>query len=181
MKEEEEVLGEEVAEEEEVEEEKPKKKKGGGEYELVLNIEDLAVKEALSDVLAVNEEIPKGPAVKSQELRELIDFKEECDALKSLIKPYVKNGKFDILSDEFDLKKAMEMAKEMIGIDGQGEEFIEGEPSPYVQELFRKLWQKYVDCMWFEAMMKGKKPVTPKELKYAPPPEDLIKASGEKI
>ena len=60
MKEEKEVLGEEVIEEEEVEEEKPKKKRGS-EYELVLNIEDLAVKEALSDVLAVNEEIPKGP------------------------------------------------------------------------------------------------------------------------
>jgi hypothetical protein len=89
MKEEEEVLGEEVAEEEEVVEEKPKKKKGGGEYELVLNIEDLAVKEALSDVLAVNEEIPKGPAVKSQELRELIDFKEECEALMELLKPYL--------------------------------------------------------------------------------------------
>jgi len=179
MKEEEEVLGEEVAEEEEVEEEKPKKKRSGAVLEI--DLDDALYKEALKDVLAINEALPAEPDVKSPELREFIAFKEECDTLKSLIKPYVKNGKFDILSDEFDLKKAMEMAKEMIGIDGQGEEFIEGEPSPYVQELFRKLWQKYVDCMWFEAMMKGKKPVTPKELKYAPPPEDLIKASGEKI
>jgi hypothetical protein len=179
MKEEEEVLGEEVAEEEEVEEEKPKKRRGGAVLEV--DLDDALYKEALKDVLAVNEALPAEPDVKSPELRELIAFKEECDAVKSLIKPYVKNGKFDILSDEFDLKKAMEMAKEMIGIDGRDEEFIEGEPSPYVQELFRKIWQKYVDCMWFEAMMKGKKPVTPKELKYAPPPEDLIKASGEKI
>jgi hypothetical protein len=179
MKEEEEVLGEEVVEEEEVEEEKPKKRRGGAVLEI--DLDDVLYKEALKDVLAVNESLPAEPDVKSPELREFIAFKEECDALKSLIKPYVKNRKFDILSDEFDLKKAMEMAKEMIGIDGRDEEFIEGEPSPYVQELFRKLWQKYVDCMWFEAMMKGKKPVTPKELKYAPPPEDLIKASGEKI
>jgi len=178
MKEEEEVLGEEVVEEE-VEEEKPKKRRGGAVLEI--DLDDALYKEALKDVLAVNEALPAEPDVKSPELREFIAFKEECDALKSLIKPYVKNGKFDILSDEFDLKKAMEMAKEMIGIDGRGEEFIEGEPSPHVQELFRKLWQKYVDCMWFEAMMKGKKPVTPKELRYAPPPEDLIKASGEKI
>jgi hypothetical protein len=179
MKEEEEVLGEEVVGEEEVEEEKPKKKRSGAVLEI--DLDDALYKEALKDVLAINEALPAEPDVKSPELREFIAFKEECDALKSLIKPYVKNGKFDILSDEFDLKKAMEMAKEMIGIDGRGEEFIEGEPSPYVQELFRKLWQKYVDCMWFEAMMKGKKPVTPKELKYVPPPEDLIKASGEKI
>ena len=178
MKEEEEVLGEEVVEEE-VEEEKPKKRRGGAVLEI--DLDDALYKEALKDVLAVNEALPAEPDVKSPELREFIAFKEECDALKSLIKPYVKNGKFGILSDEFDLKKAMEMAKEMIGIDGRGEEFIEGEPSPYVQELFRKLWQKYVDCMWFEAMMKGKKPVTPKELKYAPPPEELIKASGERI
>jgi len=179
MSEEEEVLGEEVVGEEEVEEEKPKKRRGGAVLEI--DLDDALYKEALKDVLAINELLPAEPDVKSPELREFIAFKEECDALKSLIKPYVKNGKFDILSDEFDLKKAMEMAKEMIGIDGRGEEFIEGEPSPYVQELFRKLWQKYVDCMWFEAMMKGKKPVTPKELKYAPPPEDLIKASGERI
>ena len=179
MKEEEEVLGEEVADEEEVEEEKPKKKRSGAVLEI--DLDDALYKEALKDVLAINEALPAEPDVKSPELREFIAFKDECDALKSLIKPYVKNGKFDILSDEFDLKKAMEMAKEMIGIDGRGEEFIEGEPSPYVQELFRKLWQKYVDCMWFEAMMRGKKPVTPKELKYAPPPEDLIKASGERI
>jgi len=179
MKEEEEVLGEEVVEEEEVEEEKPKKRRGGAVLEI--DLDDVLYKEALKDVLAINEALPAEPDVKSPELREFIAFRDECNALKSLIKPYVKNGKFDILSDEFDLKKAMEMAKEMIGIDGQGEEFIEGEPSPYVQELFRKLWQKYVDCMWFEAMMKGKKPVTPKELRYAPPPEDLIKASGEKI
>jgi hypothetical protein len=178
MKEEEEVLGEEVVEEE-VEEEKPKKRRGGAVLEI--DLDDALYKEALKDVLAVNEALPAEPDVKSPELREFIAFRDECNALKSLIKPYVKNGKFDILSDEFDLKKAMEMAKEMIGIDGRDEEFIEGEPSPYVKELFRKLWQKYVDCMWFEAMMKGKKPVTPKELKYAPPPEDLIKASGEKI
>lgn len=179
MSEEEEVLEEEVVEEEEVEEEKPKKRRSGAVLEI--DLDDALYKEALKDVLAINESLPAEPDVKSPELREFIAFKEECDALKSLIKPYVKNGKFDILSDEFDLKKAMEMAKEMIGIDGRGEEFIEGEPSPYVQELFRKLWQKYVDCMWFEAMMRGKKPVTPKELKYAPPPEDLIKASGERI
>ena len=176
---EEEDVPEEVVEEEEVEEEKPKKRRSGAVVEV--DIDDVLYKEALRDVLAVNEALPAEPDVKSPELRELIEFRERCNALKALIKPYVKNGKFDILSEEFDIKKAMEMAKEMIGIDGRDEEFIEGEPSPYVQELFRKLWQMYVDCRWFEAMMKGRKPVTQKELKYAPPPEDLVKASGEKI
>jgi len=182
MKKEEEVLGEEVIEEEEVEEEKPKKKRGS-EYELVLNIEDLAVKEALSDVLAVNEEIPKGPAVKSQELREFIDFKEECEAFMELLKPYLPQEEdIDILSEDFDMKKAMALAKKMVGIDGRSEEeYIEGEPSPYAQELFRKVWQKYIDCRWFFAMMKGKKPATPKDLKFAKPPEDLLKAEGEKV
>ena len=98
---EEEVLGEEVAEEEEVEEEKPKKKKGGAVLEI--DLDDVLYKEALKDVLAVNESLPAEPDVKSPELRKFIAFKEECDALKSLIKPYVKNRKFDILSDEFDL------------------------------------------------------------------------------
>ena len=184
MKEEEEVLGEEVVEEEEVEEEKPKKKKGGGEYELVLNIEDLAVKEALSDVLAVNEEIPKGPAVKSQELRELIDFKEECETLMELLKPYLPQDQedIDILSEDFDMKKAMALAKKMVGIDGRREEeYIEGEPSPYAQELFKKVWQRYIDCRWFFAMMKGRKPATPRDLKFAKPPEDLLRAEGEKV
>ena len=182
MKEEKEVLGEEVAEEEEVVEEKPKKRRGS-EYELVLDIEDLAVKEALSDVLAVNEEIPKGPAVKSQELRELIDFKEECESLMELLKPYLPQEEdIDILSEDFDMKKAMALAKKMVGIDGRREEeFIEGEPSPYAQELFRKVWQKYIDCKWFFAMMKGRKPATPRDLKFAKPPEDLLRAEGEKV
>jgi len=182
MKEEEKTLKE-VVEEEEVEEEKPKRR-GGGEYELVLNIEDLAVKEALSDVLAVNEEIPKGPAVKSQELRELIDFKEECEALMELLKPYLPQDQkdIDILSEDFDMKKAMALAKKMVGIDGRGEEeYIEGEPSPYAQELFKKVWQKYIDCRWFFAMMKGRKPATPRDLKFVKPPEDLLRAEGEKV
>jgi len=182
MKEEEKTL-EEVIEEEEVEEEKPKRR-GSGEYELVLNIEDLAVKEALSDVLAVNEEIPKGPVVKSQELRELIDFKEECEALMELLKPYLPQDQedIDILSEDFDMRKAMALAKKMVGIDGRREEeYIEGEPSPYAQELFKKVWQKYIDCRWFFAMMKGRKPATPKDLKFAKPPEDLLRAEGEKV
>jgi len=168
-----------VEEEEEVEEEKPKKKKGKAVVDI--DLDDVLYKEALKDVLAINEMLPSEPDVKSPELREFIAFKEECETLRRLLKPYAKNDKFDFLSDEFDLKKAMELAKEMIGVNGQDEEVIDGEPSPYVQELFKKLWQKYIDCLWFEAMMKGKKPVTPKDLKYVPAPEDLIKASGEKI
>jgi len=179
MKPEEEVQEEEVIEEEEVEEEKPKKRKSG--ITVDIDLDDALYKEALKDVLAINEEIPREPDVKSPELREFIAFKEECETLRTLLKPYAKNDKFDFLSDEFDLKKAMELAKEMIGVNSQDEEFIDGEPSPYVQELFKKLWQKYIDCKWFEAMMKGKKPVTPKDLKYVQAPEDLIKASGEKI
>jgi len=178
MKGEEDVTEEEVVEEE-VEEEKPRNRKGGAVIEI--DLDDAMYKEALRDVLAINEMLPAEPDVKSPELRELIEFRERCNALKSLIKPYVKDGKFDILSEDFDLKKAMEMAKEMIGIDGQDEQLIEGEPSPYVQELFKKIWQMYIDCQWFEAMMKGKKPVTPKELKYEKAPADLINASGEKI
>ena len=178
MKGEEDVTEEEVVEEE-VEEEKPRNRKGGAVIEI--DLDDAMYKEALRDVLAINEMLPAEPDVKSPELRELIEFRERCNALKSLIKPYVKDGKFDILSEDFDLKKAMEMAKEMIGIDGQDEQLIEGEPSPYVQELFKKIWQMYIDCQWFDAMMKGKKPVTPKELKYEKAPADLINASGEKI
>jgi len=125
--------------------------------------------------------LPSEPDVKSPELREYILFKEECEALMSLIGPYVKRYKFDILSEDFDLKKAMEMAKALIGVNGSDEEVIEGEPSPYVQELFRKIWQKYIDCKWFEAMMRGKRPVTPKDLKFQKAPEELLKAEGEKV
>ncbi len=167
---------EEVAEEEVIEEEK-----GKGGVVVDIDLDDALYKEAIKDVLAVNEELPSEPDVKSPELREFIAFKEECEALKSLIKPYERGKKFDILSDGFDLKKAMEIAKEMVGVDGQEEEVIEGEPSPYVQELFKKLWQKYVDCRWFEAMMRGKKPITPKDLKFQKAPEDLLKIEGEKI
>jgi hypothetical protein len=164
-------------EEEEVVDEEAEK--GGTVVDI--DIDNLAIKEALEDVLAVNEELPREPDVKSPELRELIAFKEECEALMSLLKPYVKNKSIDILSDEFDLKKAIEIAKEMVGINGHEEEVIEGEPSPYVQELFRKIWQKYIDCKWFEAMMKGKKPVTLKDLKFQKAPDELIKIEGEKI
>jgi hypothetical protein len=176
----EEVQEEEVVEEE-VEEEKPKRR--GGDYELVLNIEDLAVKEALSDVLSINEEIPKEPTVKSQELREFIDFKQECEALMELLKPYIPQEQdIDILSEDFDMKKAMALVRRMAGLDGKGEgEYIEGEPSPYAQELFKKVWQKYIDCRWFFAMLRGRRPATPKELKFQKAPEDLIKAAGEKI
>jgi hypothetical protein len=164
---------------EETPEEKPKKSKGGVMVEI--DMDDALYKEALKDVLAINEALPSEPDVKSPELREYISFKEECEALMSLIGPYVKSYKFDILSEDFDLKKAMEMAKALVGINGRGEEVIEGEPSPYVQELFKKIWQKYIDCRWFEAMMKGKKPVTPKDLKFQKAPEELLRAEGEKI
>ena len=177
--------GEKVQEEEEIEEEvEAEKPKGvGGDYELVLNIEDLAVKEALSDVLAVNEEIPREPAVKSQELREFIDFKQECEALMELLKPYIPQEQdIDILSEDFDLKKAVALAKRLAGLDGKEEdEYIEGEPSPYAQELFKKVWQKYIDCRWFFAMIRGKRPSTPKELRFQKAPEELLRAEGEKI
>jgi hypothetical protein len=175
------IAEEEVAEEE-VEEEEPKEKVGS-EYGLVFDIEDLAVKEALKDVLAVNEEVPKEPAVKSQELREFLDFKQECEALMELLKPYLpEEEEIDILSEDFDLKKAMTLARKMIGIDGRREEeFIEGEPSPYAQELFRKVWQRYIDCKWFFAMIRGRRPVTSKELRFVKPPEDFLKIEGEKI
>jgi len=170
---EEEVIDEEVAEE--------KLKKGKGDIMLEIDMDDALYKEALRDVLAINEELPSEPDVKSPELREYISFKEECEALMSLIKPYVKGNKFDILSEDFDLKKAMELAKSLIGVDGSDEEVIEGEPSPYVQELFKKVWQKYIDCKWFEAMMRGKRPITPKDLKFQKAPEELLRAEGEKI
>jgi hypothetical protein len=168
---------EEVVEEEVEEEEEPKNSKAIVDIDL----DDVLYKEALKDVLAVNEEIPSEPDVKSPELKEFIEFKEECEALMSMLKPYAKGKNFDILSDEFDLKKAMELAKEMIGINGREEEVIEGEPSPYVQELFKKIWQKYIDCRWFEAMMRGKRPITPKDLKFQKAPDDLLKIEGERI
>jgi len=176
-----------VAEEEviegEVEEEEEPEKRGGSEYELVSDIEDLAIKEALKDALAVSEEVPREPSVKSQELREFLDFKQECEALMELLKPYLpEEEEIDILSEDFDLKKAMALARKMVGIDGRREEeFIDGEPSPYAQELFRKVWQKYIDCRWFFAMIRGKRPVTPRELKFVKPPEDFLKIEGEKI
>ena len=181
MKEEEEVLGEEVAEEEEVEEEKPKKKRSGAVLEI--DLDDVLYKEALKDVLAINEALPAEPDVKSPELREFIAFKEECEALMELLKPYLPQDQedIDILSEDFDMKKAMALVKKMAGIDGRGEEYIEGEPSPYAQELFKKVWQKYIDCRWFFAMMKGRKPATPRDLKFAKPPEDLLRAEGEKV
>ncbi len=168
--------------EEEVVEKEEAEGKDRGEYELVFDIEDFAVKEAVKDVLALNEEIPKEPAVKSQELREFIDFKEECEALMALIKPYESEEDADMLSENFTLRHAMMLAKRLVGVDGRREEeYIEGEPSPYAQELFRKVWQKYIDCKWFFAMIKGKKPVTQKELRFMKPPEELLKIEGEKI
>ena len=178
MKPGEDVVEEEVIKDEEIEEEKPKKEKRS--VAVNADLDNLMYKEALKDVLAINETIPSEPDIKSPELKEFFAFKEECETLMKLLKPYIPDDKFDFLSDELDLKKAMEMVKRMIGLDGR-EEVIEGEPSPYVQELFKKLWQKYVDCRWFELMMRGKRPITPKELKYIPAPEDLIKAPGEKI
>jgi hypothetical protein len=160
--------------EELIEEEKP------GNEVVDIDLDDALYKEALKDVLAVNEELPSEPDVKSPELREFIAFKQECDALMSLLKPYIKDSKFDILSEDFDLKKAIEVAKTLIGVPSD-EEVIEGEPSPYVQELFKRLWQKYIDCKWFEAMMRGKRPVTLKDLKFQKAPEELIRTEGEKI
>jgi len=163
---------------------KKRPKRRRDEYELTLDIEDLAVKEALNDVLAINEAIPKEPPVKSPELQEFIQFKEECEALFALINQYKdqEEEEADILSEDFDLKRAMKFVKKLVGIDDRkSEEYIEGEPSEYAKMLFQKVWQKYIDCKWFFSTMKGKKPVTPKELKYLPAPEDLIKATGEMI
>jgi hypothetical protein len=180
MTEREEVPEEEVVEEEEeAEEEKPRRRKGKAVVEV--DLDDMLYKEALKDVLAINEEIPRDADIKVPELREFIEFDEKCNALEELIKKYKKEGKINIFSEDFSLKDAMELAKEIVGIDGHDEEFIEGEPSPYVQELFKKIWQLYVDCKWFRAMLKGKKPTTPKDLKYVSAPEELIKATGEKI
>jgi hypothetical protein len=175
------VIDEEIIEEEEVEEEKPNKRKAG-EYEVVLDIEDLAIKEALKDVLAINEEIPKEPHIKDPELAEFFNFKQICETLMELLKPYLSHDQdINILSEDFDLRKAMQLAKKIVGISNSEEEVIEGEPSSYAQELFRKIWQKYIDCKWFFAMMKGKRPVTHKDLKFAKAPEELLKISGEKI
>jgi len=176
---EEEVEEEITKEEGEVEEkERPKVKP-----EVVIDLDDEMAKEALNDVLAINEEIPKGPIVKSEELREFMEFKEECEALMGLLKQYIPEEQIDnILSENFDLKSAMKIAAKMAGISHEEEEeLIDGEPSPYVRELLNKIRQKYIDCKWFKAMMKGKKPVTPKDLKFMKAPEDLIKAEGEKI
>jgi len=170
----EEELGEEIVEEEE--KEKPKAK-----AEVVIDLDNEMAEEALKDVLAINEEIPKGPIVKSEELREFIEFKQECEALMELLKQYMPEDQIDILSENFDLKTAIKMAAKMAGLNGREEELLDGEPSPYVKELFKKVWQKYVDCKWFFAMIKGKKPIVPKDLKFQKAPEDLVKAEGERI
>jgi hypothetical protein len=171
--------------EEEVEEEitEEKEKKPEAKPEVVIDIGDEMAKEALKDVLAINEEIPKGPIVKSEELREFMEFKEECDSLMELLKQYMPEEQIDdILSENFDLKTAMRMAAKMAGLTGrEEEELLDGEPSSYVQELFKKIRQKYIDCKWFFTVMKGKKPITPKDLRFMKAPEDLIKAEGERI
>jgi len=171
---------EEITEEEEQEKEKEKPK---AKADVVIDLDYEITKEALKDVLAINEEIPKEPPVKSEELRELIEFKQECEALMELLKQYMPEEQIDdILSENFDLKAAMKMAAKMAGLTKQEEEeLLDGEPSPYVQELFKKIRQKYIDCKWFFTVMKGKRPVTPKDLKFMKAPEDLIKAEGERI
>jgi len=171
---------EEITEEEEQEKEKEKPK---AKADVIIDLDYEITKEALKDVLAINEEIPKEPPVKSEELRELIEFKQECEALMELLKQYMPEEQIDdILSENFDLKAAMKMAAKMAGLTKQEEEeLLDGEPSPYVQELFKKIRQKYIDCKWFFTVMKGKRPVTPKDLKFMKAPEDLIKAEGERI
>jgi hypothetical protein len=171
---------EEIVEEEEKAEEKGKPE---AKAEVVIDLDDEMAKEALKDVLAINEEIPKGPAVKSEELREFMEFKEECDSLMELLKQYMPEEQIDdILSENFDLKAAMKMAAKMAGLTGrEEEELLDGEPSPYVKTLLSKIRQKYIDCKWFFTVIKGKKPVTPKDLKFMKAPEDLIKAEGERI
>ena len=175
---EEEEIGEEIVEEEEKTEDKGKTR---AKTEVVIDLDDMMIKEALKDVLAVNEEIPKEPPVRSEELREFIEFKQECEALMELLKQYMPEDQIDMLSENFDLKTAMKMAAKMAGLNGREEELLDGEPSPYVKELFKKVWQKYVDCKWFFAMIKGKKPIMPKDLKFMKAPEDLLKAEGERI
>jgi hypothetical protein len=176
----EEEVGEEIVEEEEKAEEREKPK---AKAEVILDIDDEMAKEALKDVLAINEEIPKGPIVKSEELREFMEFKEECDSLMELLKQYMPEDQIDdILSENFDLKTAMRMAAKMAGLTArEEEELLDGEPSPYVQELFKKIRQKYIDCKWFFTVIKGKRPITPKDLKFMKAPEDLLKAEGERI
>jgi len=109
---------EEITEEEEQEEEKEKPK---AKADVVIDLDDEMAKEALKDVLAINEEIPKEPPVKSEELRELIEFKQECEALMELLKQYMPEEQIDdILSENFDLKAAMKMAAKMAGLTKQG-------------------------------------------------------------
>jgi len=172
----EEEIGEEIVEEEE--KEKPKAK-----AEVVIDLDDEMAEEALKDVLAINEEIPKGPIVKSEELREFMEFKEECDSLMEMLKQYMPEDQIDdIMSENFDLKAAMRMAAKMAGLTArEEEELLDGEPSSYVQELFKKIRQKYIDCKWFFMMIKGKRPITPRDLKFQKAPEDLVKAEGERI
>jgi len=176
-------IEEEVEEDVEEEEKAEEKEKPKAKADVIIDLDYEITKEALKDVLAINEEIPKEPPVKSEELRELIEFKQECEALMELLKQYMPEEQIDdILSENFDLKAAMKMAAKMAGLTKQEEEeLLDGEPSPYVQELFKKIRQKYIDCKWFFTVMKGKRPVTPKDLKFMKAPEDLIKAEGERI
>ena len=164
---------------EEVEE--VKEKKAESKAEGVIDLGDAMIEEALKDALAVSEEVATGQAV-SQELRELIAFKEECEALFQLLKQYVPEETLEdvLMGERIDLKTAMKVAAKMMGVVPE-EELLDGEPSPYVQELFKKVWQKYIDCKWFFAMLRGKKTVTPKELKYMHMPEELKIARGERI
>jgi hypothetical protein len=155
------------------------KKAESPEAESITDLGDVMIEEALKDALAVNEEVAGVPAA-SQELKELIAFKEECEALFRILDVPRETLESMLTGESIDLKTAMKIAAKMVGIVPE-EELLDGEPSPYVQELFKKIRQKYTDCKWFFAVLKGKKAITPGELKYVQMPEELKAARGERV
>jgi len=147
-------------------------------------VEDIAIEEAAKDVEGFEESGRDVDVLEDEVIAEFYRFKRSCEALEELLGSYVPELFEDenVLMKELDMRSAMKIAARMLGVSGNGdEELIPGEPSPYVKELAKKVMQRWIDCRWLKAAMKGKKAVTPSELKFEKLPEELKSAKGEEI
>jgi len=152
--------------------------------EEITTVEDIAIEEAEKDVESIGETSSDINVLEDEVIAEFYRFKRSCEALEELMRAYVPEIFEDenVLMKELDMRSAMKIAARMLGIGRNGdEELIPGEPSPYVQELAKKVMQRWIDCRWLKATMKGRKAVTPSELKFEKLPEELKTIRGEEV
>jgi len=164
--------------EEAIEEEAVEEVSGGVE------VEDMLLEEAEKDVNAYTESPRDVNVLEDEVIAEFYRFKRSCEALEELLRTYVpelfeEEGSLT----EIDMKTAMKIASRMLGLQNgaREEELLEGEPSEFAQMLFRKVLQRLVDCRWFKAMLRGKRPITPSQLKFDKVPEELKQLKGVEI